>query len=92
MERVLTLVTANLQLVVNARRVSFYPNDKTKQSRRSRSLYFITIRLGPVLFNTHAEFRSKESSLSSRWNTEGMDVYERNNIYIAELGYTMVPN
>jgi hypothetical protein len=30
-----------------------------------------------------------ESSLSSRWNTEDMDAYERNNIYIAELGCTM---
>ena len=81
MERITTLVTANL-----------HPNHKTKKSRRSISLYFITIRLGSVLFNTHAEFMLKESSLSSRWNTEGMDVYERNNIYIAELGYTMVPN
>jgi hypothetical protein len=31
----------------------------------------------------------KESSLSSRWITEDMDAYERNNIYIAELGCTM---
>lgn len=31
----------------------------------------------------------KESSLSSRWNTEDMDAYERNNIYIADLGCTM---
>jgi len=30
-----------------------------------------------------------ESSLSSRWNTEDMDTYVPNNIYIAELGYTM---
>jgi hypothetical protein len=30
----------------------------------------------------------KESSLSSRCNTEDMDAYERN-IYIAELGCTM---
>ena len=31
----------------------------------------------------------KESSPSSRWNTEDMDAYERNNIYIAELGCTL---
>jgi hypothetical protein len=32
---------------------------------------------------------SNESSLSSRWNTEDMDAYERNNSYIAELDCTM---
>jgi len=44
-----------------------------------------------VLFNIHLEFMLKESSLSSRWNTEDMapPTYERNNIYIAELGCTM---
>ena len=31
----------------------------------------------------------RKSSLSSRWNTEDMDAYERNNIYITELGCTM---
>ena len=42
-----------------------------------------------VLFNIHLEFMLKESSLSSRCNAEDMDTYERNNIYIAELGCRM---
>jgi hypothetical protein len=31
----------------------------------------------------------KESSLSSRWETENMDARERNSIFIKELGMTM---
>jgi hypothetical protein len=31
----------------------------------------------------------KDSSISTRWNTEDMDAHERNNIYIKELGMTM---
>lgn len=42
-----------------------------------------------VLYNIHLEFMLKESSLSSRCNTDDMDVYERNNNYIKELGMTM---
>lgn len=42
-----------------------------------------------VLFNMHLEFMLKESSLSSRWNTDDMDAYEHNNNYIKELGMTM---
>jgi hypothetical protein len=32
------------------------------------------------LFRIYLESMLKESSLSSRWNTEDMDAYERNNI------------
>jgi hypothetical protein len=42
-----------------------------------------------LLFNIHVQFVLKESSLSSRRNTKAMDAYERNNIYIAELGCRM---
>lgn len=48
-----------------------------------------TIPLNDVLFNIQLEFVLNESSLSPRWNTEDMDTYVPNNIYIAELGYTM---